>query len=264
MVRNEGGGPKKPEQLLVIVDIANIRLDHLRAEMGYRRDDRGMHTTMAHIDSCLAQLGEIAPGSVIIKIADYSLRRSLSEEDQVELFRRASLPWSDPDKIYLVRWADEVVLTAASHHGAAVVSGDKYDDVELAHLKSPDVRYFKPKFDKSSGRFSFGQGVLRRNLASWWQSNLGDMDADWPGSEDHRDIEFILRSEIHERTVEFHTDPQSYEVWSGAQVIPLRPVDQTQAVVKPKKKYPPLEEWIPPMPTSPPTGRQFLSSSVTA
>lgn len=253
-MRNEGRGPKKPEQLLVVVDIANLRPEHLRAEMGYGPDDRWLPTTMAYIDSCLAQLGEMTPGSVVVKIADYALRRSLSEEDQLELFRRASLPWEHPDRIYLVRWADPVVLTAASHYGAAVISGDKYDDPELAHLRSPDVRYFKPKFDPSSGRFSFGQGVLRRNLATWWRSNLGDMDAAWPGSEDHNDIAFNLRSFVHELTAEFHSDVTSYQVWREGEVVPLHTENRNHAVPKPKRVYEPLREWVAPVPKGPPPG----------
>lgn len=240
--------------MLVVVDIANLRPDHLRVEMGYGPDDRWLPTTMAYIDSCLAQLGEVTPGSVVIKIADYALRRSLSEEDQLELFRRASLPWEHSDRIYLVRWADPVVLTAASHYGAAVVSGDKYDDDELAHLRSPGVRYFKPKFDPSSGRFSFGQGVLRRNLATWWRSNLGDMDPAWPGSEDHDDIAFNLRSVVHEMTAEFHSDVTSYQVWREGDVVPPLSEVTPPAVGKPKKVYVPLRDWVAPVPKSPPPG----------
>ena len=241
----------------MVVDLANVRPDHLRAEMGYGPDNRGLPTSFAYIDHFLADLASAAPGAVIIKIADYALRKSLSVEDQVELFRRASLPWDDADRIYLVRWADEVVLSAAAHYGAAVVSGDRYDDSDLAELKSPDIRFYRPKFSTSSNAFSFRSRLLRRDLPSWWSANLGDVDPRWFGSEEHADIAFNLRSMVHELTAAFHTDPSTYEIWTGGLAMPgasnTVPADEPQQP-RPKKVYQKLSPWSAPVPVGPPPG----------
>jgi len=203
----ESGGPERPEYLLIVVDVANIR----PRDKSSRKDGRSTGpTTLAYIDLCLNYIQMAAPGAVVVKFADRSVLDVLSEKDRDEMRRRNELHFSEPDKIYLVRYADRPVLAAAHLFEASIVSCDQFADAELEELKTAEVRQYRHLYDKAERMFSFPEMNGGRPLDRWWSLEFAEVPETWFVSDEYLEIDWQLRSKVHDETFAHHHDPLTY------------------------------------------------------
>lgn len=203
----EGGRPERPERLLVVVDVANIR-PRDRTGRGGRRSNGP--TSLTFIDLCLSSIQMAAPGAIVVKFADMSLLDVLPRTDREEVRRRSGLHYSEPDKIFLVRYADRPVLTGAHAFEASIVSCDKFDDPELDELKISEVRHFRHEYDPARSTFAFpdiGGGIP---LDVWWEHQFGHVPEPWFVSDEYLEIDWQVRSGVHDSTFQYHSEPLTH------------------------------------------------------
>ncbi len=199
----ESGGPERPEYLLIVVDVANIR----PRDKSSRKDGKPTGpTSLAFIDLCLNYIQMAAPGAVVVKFADRSVLDALPKNDRAEMKRRNELHFSEPDKIYLVQYADRPVLAAAHLFEASIVSCDRFADAELEELKTAGVRQYRHLYDKAERMFSFPELNDGRPLDRWWTLEFAQVPEPWFVSDEYLEIDWQLRSKVHDETFAYHHD----------------------------------------------------------
>ena len=166
---------------ILIVDVANIR-DHSPGTMKTRRfEGREIPlSSVAYLDSALAELQSQVPSGTILNIADFSLIHNFSDDEKIEFKRRTNLEPTDPQYIYWLPLqpkraesksglfrkkstnnsdfveADDIILSLALELDAYVISGDYYSDEKFdRHMKSIRERLFVHHFNATTNSWIF-------------------------------------------------------------------------------------------------------------
>lgn len=190
-----------PTQLLVLVDVANL-VDRQRVPA---------KKWLSHLDSMLETIETIAPQAIVVKFADrHNLAKYLSPESPGfrELERRNDLDYHDPDKIYLVHYADKPILEAASRTNGIVISNDQFtehvDLLPLVHKKF-SVRHQRRGF---RGTHVFSECHDGISLGDWWAEVGGAVQSD---SSETLDLHnYRVRQLVNELTFEWTSEQLTY------------------------------------------------------
>ena len=201
----EGDGrPERPELLVVVVDVANIRPRHKSDVEGQRSSGP---TSLTFIDLCLNSIQLAARGAIVVKFADRSLLDALPAPDREEVLRRSELHFAEPDKIFLVPYADRPILAGAHDLEATIISNDRFKDPKLDEFKVSEVRHFRHHYDKADNSFNFPAMSDGRQLDRWWSLQFRDVPDMWFVSEEYLEIDWQLRDRIHEVTFQWRSEP---------------------------------------------------------
>lgn len=237
MTSEEADQEREVENLLLVVDVANIRprtFAHRQKFLGrvtsrFRKapaDEK--RTTMGYIDECLASLSEAAPGAVVVKFADFALADYLPDEDLPELDRRSKLGTYDIDKIFIIETAqaDVPLLAAVNRVGGSIVSNDNFQARELKEWVTPQTRVIKQVYSEETGKFSFtipGGEDLRQ----WWMDINGFVNHELLESDEYLDIEGRLRTRVKDATFEWINESLTFvpEVPKDINRVLERPVE---------------------------------------
>ena len=195
-------------KLVLLVDLANFRPRGDAKKVFLRNGrwwtfDKKEITNLQYIDCCLFELGNQAPGSIIISFCDQNIRKSLDDADWDEIERRSQLSVYDSEKVFFTqtKTADDALTRAAIELGSPIVSHDKFRAEGYVGL------VFDQSFDVPTNSFRFslmenGRAVGTQ-LGAWWYERIGHLSTEWMQGNEREAAELLIRQQVRDCTFEF-------------------------------------------------------------